>query len=203
MKDISGIIFLKLRSYHISIISCFSKVTMEIKLKLMQVKAGKGLRFYGLTYISRFPNSTISIDDFAAFRSDATSNLIGVNHKCFLSTHSNGAILSIGKNNGFSGTVIAAKNKIILGDNVLCGANTLLTDFDWHGLYPDNRRTYGGDSKPIIIENNVFIGYGAIVLKGVTIGENTVIGANSVVTRNIPANVIAGGNPCKVLKNLY
>jgi len=85
---------------------------------------------------------------------------------------------------------------------VLCGANTLITDFDWHGIEPNKRRSYSGDSKEVIIGNNVFIGYGSLVLKGVTIGDNSVIGANSVVTKDIPANVIAGGNPCKVIKAL-
>jgi acetyltransferase-like isoleucine patch superfamily enzyme len=119
-----------------------------------------------------------------------------------LSTHSKTASISIGNNCGFSGTVLGAKEKIVIGNDVLCGANTLITDFDWHGILPHERKTSSGDSRPIIIGNNVFIGYGTLVLKGVTIGDNSVIGANSVVTKDIPANVIAGGNPCKVLKNL-
>jgi acetyltransferase-like isoleucine patch superfamily enzyme len=52
----------------------------------------------------------------------------------------------------------------------------------------------------VIIHDNVWIGLNTVVLKGVEIGENAVIGANSLVTNSIPANVIAGGNPCKVLK---
>jgi maltose O-acetyltransferase len=57
-----------------------------------------------------------------------------------------------------------------------------------------------GSAKPILIEENVWLGYGAIVLKGVTIGKNSIIGAGSVVTTNIPANCIAAGNPCRVIK---
>jgi acetyltransferase-like isoleucine patch superfamily enzyme len=59
-----------------------------------------------------------------------------------------------------------------------------------------------GQAKEIIIHDNVWLGAGAIVLKGVEIGENTVIGAASVVTKNIPANVIAAGNPCKVIRSI-
>lgn len=55
---------------------------------------------------------------------------------------------------------------------------------------------------PIIIRDHVLIGANSIILKGVTIGEHSVIGAGSVVTRDIPANCIAGGNPCKIIKNI-
>ncbi len=58
------------------------------------------------------------------------------------------------------------------------------------------------DSKPVLIGDNVFIGYSVTILKGVQIGNNSIIGANSVVTKSIPANVMAAGNPCKVIKSL-
>jgi acetyltransferase-like isoleucine patch superfamily enzyme len=64
------------------------------------------------------------------------------------------------------------------------------------------RRLPDTGGRAIIIEDNVFIGYATSILKGVTIGQNSVIGANSVVTSNIPANCIAAGNPCKVIKTL-
>ena len=73
----------------------------------------------------------------------------------------------------------------------------MITDSDWHS---DDPRT--GIDKPIIIDNNVWLGYGVKVLKGVHIGENTLIGAGSIVTKDIPANVIAAGNPCKIIKQL-
>ena len=63
-------------------------------------------------------------------------------------------------------------------------------------------RTISKTTLPSDVEENVWLGVNVIVLKGVRIGKNTVIGANSVVTKNIPANVIAAGNPCKILSNL-
>ena len=56
--------------------------------------------------------------------------------------------------------------------------------------------------KPIVIEDNVFLGANVVVKKGVTIGENSVIGMNSIVTKSIPANCVAVGNPCKVIKQV-
>ena len=75
-----------------------------------------------------------------------------------------------------------------------------LTDADWHGIY--DRLAPVGASEPIRLENNVWIGDGAVVCKGVTIGENSIIGTGSVVTSDIPANTVAAGNPAKVVKNL-
>lgn len=202
MADVTGKIVFKLRYLRLQLLGTFSNIWMSIELSIKNIQYGKGVRFWGTACMVRFPGSTIQIGDRCSFRSDKTSNLIGVNRKCILSTHSKSASLKLGNNCGLSGTVIGCKEKIVLGNDVLCGANTLITDFDWHGVHPDKRRSYSGDSKEIIIGNNVFLGYGSVVLKGVTIGDNTVIGANSVVTRNIPANVIAGGNPCKVIKAL-
>ena len=203
MTDISSLLFLKYRMWRLSCLYLVSTLVMKINFTLKQISYGKGARFWGTAYVLRFPRSSITIGNLASFRSDSNSNLIGVNRKCIIATHSNEAVISIGNNCGFSGTVIGAKTSIIIGNDVICGANTLITDFDWHGVAPDTRKTYSGDSKQIIIGNNVFIGYGAIVLKGVSIGNNSVIGANSVVAKNIPSDVIAAGNPCKVLKNLF
>lgn len=100
-------------------------------------------------------------------------------------------------------------DKITIGDNVLIASNVQLYTAT-HTPEPSDRilpnfkenrtawfRTY---TAPIIIENGVWIGGGAIVLPGVTIGENSVIGAGSVVTRSIPANCVAVGNPCRPIR---
>jgi acetyltransferase-like isoleucine patch superfamily enzyme len=89
---------------------------------------------------------------------------------------------------------------ITVGPNCMLAAGAYLTDADWHDVY-DRTRVIGAHA-PITLEDNVWVGDGAIVCKGVTIGENSVIGAGSVVTRNIPANVIAAGNPAAVVKPL-
>lgn len=153
--------------------------------------------FWGAPYFYRCKKSSIQIGANCRFNSKQTSNLIGINHKCILSTLNSNAALHIGDNCGFSGTTIGCFLSIKLGNNVRCGANTLITDSDWHS---DDPRS--GVPKPVLIKDNVWLGYNVIVLKGVTIGENTVIGAGSVVTKDIPANVIAAGNPCRIIKNL-
>ena len=116
------------------------------------------------------------------------------------------AILEIGDSVGISSSVIWAFRKIYIGNHVNIGADCVIMDSDAHALKVEDR-LLGKDvqermESPIYIGNNVFIGTRCIVLKGVSIGDNSVIGAGSVVTKSIPANCIAAGNPCKVIKYL-
>ena len=170
---------------------------------MKSVHVGRNCNFYGLPYVFRYYNSTIRIGDACVFRSDRTSNLIGVNGKCILATQGEGAMIQIGNSCGFSGVRIGAAQSITLGDNVFCGANVVITDFDWHALDP--RARAAGEVPqplPVHVADNVWLGLDVVVLKGVSIGRNTVIGARSLVVTDIPANVIAGGNPCKVIRPL-
>jgi acetyltransferase-like isoleucine patch superfamily enzyme len=98
------------------------------------------------------------------------------------------------------GVRISAAESIRIGDNCMLAANVYISDSDWHGIY--NRIRPFRCTKPVVIENNVWLGERVIVNKGVTIGENTVIGAGAVVTKDIPANSIAAGNPARVIKTI-
>lgn len=116
----------------------------------------------------------------------------------------NDAILKIGDNVGISGSCIWAHESITIGNNVKIGGDTIIIDSDCHSLDAFVRCSSDDQkqkiNKPIVIEDNVLIGARSIILKGVTIGARTVIGAGSVVVRDIPADCIAAGNPCKVIK---
>lgn len=102
-------------------------------------------------------------------------------------------------NNGFC--VVAVK-RIEIGNDVLVGLNFMVSDSDFHHLEAEKRFESHPPSAAVKIGNNVFIGNNVTILKGVTIGENTVIGSNSVVTCPIPENVVAAGNPAKIIRNL-
>lgn len=75
-----------------------------------------------------------------------------------------------------------------------------VSDADWHGIY--DRATPVGKSSPVILKDNVWIGDRAMVGKGVTIGKNSIVAAGSVVVKDVPDNVIVGGNPAKIIKEL-
>lgn len=199
--DHRGIVFKWLRIFHYELDRFrFSPYCMTLG-RLKGVRFTGRSKFNGSTLFYRYPGSTIDIGPNNLFVSNSWYNLIGVNRRCIISTHGPGAAIAIGRNCGFSGTVIGAAGRIVIGDNVLCGANTTITDFDWHPLDPAQRLTGKAvESRPVTVGNNVWLGLNVILLKGVQIGDNTIIAAGSVVTQDIPANVIAGGAPCKVLK---
>lgn len=92
-------------------------------------------------------------------------------------------------------------NLITIGNNVLLGPRVGLYTAN-HALDPQERIMGGCYARPIIIEDNVWIGAGVHIMGGVTIGQNSVIGAGSVITKDIPGNVIAAGTPCKVIREI-
>jgi maltose O-acetyltransferase len=91
---------------------------------------------------------------------------------------------------------------IFIGRNTLAGINLEIVDSDFHNLEVDKRMGFPYPVKPVYIGENVFIGGNVKILKGVTIGNNSVIANGSIVTKDIPENVIAGGNPAKILRRL-
>jgi len=97
------------------------------------------------------------------------------------------------------GVRIGSAHEITIGDNCMIASNAYITDADWHDIY---NRIAIGRTEPVAIYDNVWIGDSAIVCKGVTIGENSIIGAGAVVVDNIPANCVAAGNPARVVKQL-
>ena len=200
--DPSGYIFNNIRVRQMRLNASYHTFIFRILLTLKNVTHGTGVRTFGKTTINRHHMSSISIGDNVVFRSSFKSNLIGLNRRCMISTLNNVATIEIGSGCGLSATVIGAAEKIVLGKNVMVGANTLITDTDWHNIHPDLRRLPCNNSKPIFIDDNVWLGINCVVLKGVHIGKNSVIGANSVVVKDIPENVIAGGNPCRVIKGI-
>lgn len=98
--------------------------------------------------------------------------------------------------------MIANKAKIIIKDNVLAGCNLTIVSSDFRGFEPDKRLTNEYEGKDVVIGNNVFIGNNVTILKFVSIGDNCVIGNGSLVTKNIPPDCFAAGNPAKVIRKL-
>lgn len=90
---------------------------------------------------------------------------------------------------------------IYIGDKVMIGPNVTISAAG-HPVLPSLRERGIQFNLPVHIENNVWIGAGVMIMPGVTIGENSIIGAGSVVTKDIPANVVAVGNPCRVLREI-
>jgi len=171
---------------------------------LAGVRWGRGWRFYGVPILQKHRRSTLLIGDGLELRSIPRSNALGPFHPVILSTRRPGARLVIGRGFGMTGGTICAEESITIGDDVWVGANCVITDTDFHPLDLATRlaRPLDGATAPMIIEDGVFIGMNSLVLKGVTIGARSVIGAGSVVTRSIPPGVIAAGNPARPVRPL-
>ncbi len=114
-----------------------------------------------------------------------------------------GAEIHIGDNTRIHGACLHAYTSITIGKNCLIAANCQIFDGGGHDLSfsdVDNRIHTTGTSKPIVIEDSVWIGINSVILAGVTIGKGSVISANSVVVKDIPPMVLAGGNPAIIIK---
>ncbi|MCI7349513.1 MAG: sugar O-acetyltransferase [Ruminococcus sp.] len=99
-----------------------------------------------------------------------------------------------------SGCKLQDQGGIFIGDGVLIGHNVVISTLN-HDLHPEKRQ--GMHPKSVKIGRNVWIGSNSTILPGVTVGDNAVIGAGSVVTRDVPENMVVAGNPAKVIKSIF
>ena len=120
-----------------------------------------------------------------------------------LQARERGSRIIVGAGTSFSNNVqVISETCVTIGQNCLIGDAVLILDSDFHALSREGRRSLPAITAPVVLEDNVFIGSRTIILKGVTIGKDSVIGAGSVVARSIPSGVIAAGNPAKVIRSL-
>jgi acetyltransferase-like isoleucine patch superfamily enzyme len=138
---------------------------------------------------------------FAA-ESRTQTNALGVFQPVILTAWGPGSLIEIGDDVGISGSSITAINRIRIGHRVLIGSGALIVDNDGHPLAAEGRR-YATDavSRPIEIDDDVFIGARAIVLKGVHIHRGAIVGAGAVVTHDVPEYTIVAGNPARIVGN--
>jgi len=164
----------------------------------------KGLNVNGFIQVYVTRRGQLSIGESLSLNSGPKHNVIGRQQKCIFWVEGH---CRIGNNVGMSATALICNAEISIGDNVLIGGNTVIYDTDFHNLDPESRLDKASDLKsapraPVRIGNSVFIGAHTTILKGITIGDNAVVGACSVVTKDIPANEVWAGNPAKLIKRI-
>lgn len=181
----------------------YRKFINIIIFKLNKVSFTNDFQINGFIFVKN--TGSIEIGKNFGANSGAKYNPIGGDTILRLITQTEKAKITIGNNVGISNATIYCWDDITIEDNVVIGGSVRIWDSNFHSLNPIVRMS-GNDndirSKPIKICKYVFIGGGSIILKGVTIGENSIIAAGSVVNESIPANVIAGGNPCRIIKKI-
>ncbi|MFN4087196.1 MAG: acyltransferase [Spirosomataceae bacterium] len=165
-----------------------------------------GSRICNKVYIQISKFSQVSIGLNFTLSSSGGYNPLGRNIRSSIKVES-GAYLQIGDNVGISSTCIWAFKGIKIGNNVKIGADCILMDSDAHSLNHNFRNVGSMDrlnAKKEVIEigDSVLLGTRCIVLKGVSIGDRSIVGSGSVVTRSIPSDEIWAGNPAKFLKKI-
>lgn len=177
---------------------------LKVFFAMKGIEWGKNWRVLGKPIIQRHRKSLIELGDGVVLRSWLESNPLVPIHPVVFSTRSRLAVIKVGEDCGFTGTTIVAADRIEIGDRVQIGANTTIVDTDFHPLTPEGRKKdmANGKSRPVIIHNDVFIGMNCLILKGVEIGEGSVIGAGSVVSKNVPPRTMVGGNPARIIREV-
>jgi len=164
---------------------------------------GRKNTWHGKPIISLIKGSNLKIGSSCIFVSRSISTALGVNHPIILRTLTSDAVIEIGSKVRMSGTTICAMEKIIIGDRCVIGSNVTIVDTDFHSFDPEMRASILDSQfarhQEVNIGDDVFIGGNVIILKGVNIGSNSIIGAGSVVTKDIPKNAIAAGNPATLI----
>lgn len=190
-----------------SIYSKISGILIKTYIKLFKrstIHISKGVTFYKAPYIKVIKSCNLSLGENVVIGSDKKR------YHSFMYSHTKiiidrpNAKITIGSNTRLKGVLLHAYKNVQIGKNCLIAANTQIIDGGGHDLcmdHPELRYQTLGDAKPIIIEDNVWIGINCIILPGSFIGEGTIVGAGSVVRGELKSRSIYAGNPVKLIKS--
>ena len=185
----------------------------KIYFFLNNIKYGKNFRVFNHLYLKIHVGALVQIGNNCTIMSGAGLNPLSRNIKTCIYVGKK-ATLKLGNDVGISSSTLWVKESVSIGNSVAIGADCIIMDTDAHNLdwkirCSEETNEYGESvdmvtaaSAPIVIEDNVLVGARCIILKGVTIGARSIIGSGSIVTKDIPSDCIAAGNPCKVIKRI-
>ena len=198
------LIFKAFRKFKDILLKYFYTPIAKLIFFLNGVEFGKELHVNGLIKVLVTRRGLMTVGQGLSLNSGDNFNVIGRQQKCIFWVE---GTLKIKDNVGISASAIICNHQIVIGNNVTIGGNTVIYDTDFHALDPLIRKSPNLDRAnakwaPVLIDDNVFIGAHSTILKGVRIGKNSVIGACSVLTKNVPANEIWAGNPAVFIKKL-
>ncbi|MFH1615999.1 MAG: DapH/DapD/GlmU-related protein [Planctomycetota bacterium] len=181
-------------------VSCYTVISL-LRFKICGVKSGRGVRVSGRLNLHISPNSKVVLGNNVRIISGFAYNAVGGSQRTGFWVN-RGAELFIGNDVGISNSTIVCSERVSIGEKTFIGGDTCIYDTNFHSLKPEIR--LGGDyevkTAPITIGKECFIGGHVIILKGVTIGDQSVVGAGSVVTHDIPPRQIWGGNPAGFIR---
>jgi acetyltransferase-like isoleucine patch superfamily enzyme len=171
-----------------------------IQLKFPLLKIEGKIQVMGIPVFEIHGNAVIKQGN--SFVSLTRFNPVGLTKRCNIYVGKKGQLL-INATNGFSGVSIVCWDRITIGSGCGFGGNVSMWDTDFHGIiHTDRVNMEAVKTAPIIIGNNVWVGANCMILKGVEIGDRSVIGAGSLVNKKIPAGEIWAGNPIKFIRKV-
>jgi acetyltransferase-like isoleucine patch superfamily enzyme len=158
---------------------------------------------YGEPLITKVKNSRIVMGKGVVIISDSQYNRSGINHPTVIATEAPGAEIIIGDGVGMSGSSIVAVEKIEIGKDTMLGANTNIYETDFHCIDASQRLNQKDILKanhaPIYIGRQCWLASNVTVLKGVKMGDRAVVGAMSLINKDVPEDAVAAGIPAKIL----
>jgi len=191
--------------YQAEIVVFWETALLYLKAKVLGVDIGKRIKCWGKIDILPCPGSTIKIGDKVSIISSSKRCTAGpIYAPTKFRTFTKQAAIVIGNGVGLNGTSITCRSKEIrIGSGTMIAPNVIIFDSDFHALWPPENRienpAFENDAG-VNIGKNVWIGSSVIIKKGVSIGDNSVIAAGSIVSKDIPENVLAAGVPAKVVR---
>ena len=183
---------------------CLDKIWNKLIFYFKEVKFDSTSNVAGKIYIHG-KKGGVTIGSNCTLISKSTVNPTSGFSHCYFRTEKDGFI-RIGNNVGISHTNITSFAGVTIENNVLIGSGVKIWDTDFHSVdyaYRNSSEEPDVKSIPILIKEGAFVGACSIILKGVIIGRNSVIGAGSVVTKNVPDNEIGAGNPAKFVRKIF
>lgn len=192
MKVVSGILRFARRLLSVPVV-----IAVRLVLLSQRVAFGRRVIIRGVPYVRNY--GIVDLGDGVKINSGYRYNPIGGDMRTILICASKG-VLVIGDETGLSNCTINTRARVIIGKRCLLGGGTKIYDHDFHPLNPVDRNPDDPAevrAAPVEIGDDCFIGAHAIILKGVTIGSGSVIGAGSVVAGKVPAGEIWAGNPAR------
>jgi acetyltransferase-like isoleucine patch superfamily enzyme len=192
----------KIRSLRRRHLSRIETAITRIHFAINRVQIGKGFSTNGIPFI-RNNGGRFVVGHSFILNNGFTFNVIGRTLPCAFNVGREGELI-IGNHVGISHSAIVCHKRVEIGDDTMIGANCVIYDTDFHPLAPADRWNFKATvaTREVIIGRNVFIGAHSTIMKGSRIGDNSIIGAGSLVTGSVPANQIWAGNPAKYIRDL-
>lgn len=171
-------------------------------MRIAGASLGGKIKINGWVNLTIHPTAKVKLGEGVRINSGFDRNAVGGYRRTGIYVGKQ-AELQIGAGSGLSNCTIVSTQKVSIGEGVMIGGGANIYDTDFHPIQIEDRHSnLPANAAPVLIHNNAFIGGHTTILKGVTIGEGSVVGACSVVAKSIPAGEIWAGNPARKIRNV-